>query len=362
MEASEKVAYDAFGDPVIHQLNPGGYTYWVRGITRTAGSADTYTNWGDAMYYNAPASTMSEIRPVIDGGSEFTSVNGIEHVVTLPQPTITWQAVHGTALYEVLVHRRDSKPPMVQTTTNLNSYTFASGIAEGSYTVWVRAIDTQGNFSSWSAPFAFFASGGKPILTSPQPGDTQLFPQFTWAGVRNFGNIADPANAVSYEVWIAQETDPFQYTVFNYLNVKGIKAEFFNGAAPLVDGNYRVWVRALLPNGTFSPWSNPVRFIGSVVRHDDSVEQRSLVRLDSPNITTEPPDDSGIPLPETPPVVVTNADCQNEIPAPGARDDLPGPLIRPVSSESAQPDLDSLIQDLAGHCENRPWWEDSEVS
>ena len=111
----------------------------------------------------------------------------------------------------------------------------------------MRAGSTTGKLTGWSVPFLFEATGGVPVITSPNANDDVLpIPDITWTPV---------PDAKSYDIWIAWVGEDF-----DYIQTSEITLTTYSPTDPLPTGTYRVWVRAVKADGTALPWSKPVTF------------------------------------------------------------------------------------------------------
>ncbi|MEO1981130.1 MAG: hypothetical protein ABGZ24_11485, partial [Fuerstiella sp.] len=261
----EMLRLDADGNPIPYLLANGDYDFWVRAVNKGEGLPNVYGVWSSTTSFSTlvgPTITA----PVADQG-----------VVTALQPTIEWTPIHGTARYEILVHKFSSRPPFLEATNISTTYTFTETLAQGQYTIWVRAVNTRGDFSPWSAPYTITATGGAPVVTSPTESQVVDFPVFTWVAVDG---------AASYEVWVS-----YLGVDFTFINVEGITGTSYMpidptdpNSVPLNAGDYRVWVRAIFADGTRGLWSKPVNFVGGIVVDTDetqnSVELVTSVEVD----------------------------------------------------------------------------------
>ncbi|MCP4784572.1 MAG: hypothetical protein GY903_10845 [Fuerstiella sp.] len=246
LTAGEIPRLDADGNPVPYLLANGDYNFWVRAVNKGEGLPNVYGVWSSTTSFSTlvgPTITA----PVADQG-----------YVTAVQPTVEWTPIHGAARYEILVHKFSSRPPYLDATSTTTTYTFAEALPQGQYTIWVRAVDTRGEFSPWSAPFTITATGGRPVVTSPTESQIVDFPVFTWVAVDG---------AASYEVWVA-----YLGVDFTFFNAEGITGTSYTpidptdpNSVPLNAGDYRVWVRAIYADDTRGLWSNPVTFVGGIV-------------------------------------------------------------------------------------------------
>lgn len=325
-------------------LESGNYTFWVRAILQGTDIPTVYGVW------STPSRFGTLVPPTVLGPV------GAEGFVTDRRPTVDWTPIHGAATYEVLVHKRNSRPPFLQTLNNSTSLTFANNLAPGTYTVWVRAIDTRGNASDWSDPLFFEATGGRTVITAPVEGQVVDFPTFTWVAV---------AEAASYEIWISQTSGGS-----TVINVAGLGGTSFTpidptipSSQPLPDGDYRVWVRTLFTDGTLGPWSTPVDFVGGVVVENDAESDVEIQLTSLPaalsahadDVQTQPRPGDAIP-----------ADVQDESqdyavaePTNEGTDLENGAEIQ-ISPDAALPS--DILTELATNCDDAEWWADDNAS
>ncbi|MEQ9406980.1 MAG: hypothetical protein RIK87_04610 [Fuerstiella sp.] len=344
VEPHETPRLDADGNPVPFLIPAGSYRFWVRAINMGTDLPTVVGVWSSAASFSTitgPTITA----PVPDQG-----------VVTSAQPTIEWTPIHGAARYEILVYKFNSRPPLLEATSTSTSYTFTETLPAGDYTIWVRAVDTRGNFSPWSDTYAITTTGGRPVVTSPAADELVDFPTFTWIGV---------AGAESYEVWVAH-----MGVDFTFINVDGITGTSYvpndpadPGSVPFSDGDYRIWVRAIFADGTTGPWSTPVDFRGGVV----SLEAE---RTDTETLLTTVEID--LQERETPPLKPVVA----ETPPPDdtvstrwtGKADETGPAMppEPAANNDVRPAVDlipaDVLTEIAGQCIDTVWWENAEKS
>ncbi|MEZ6127404.1 MAG: hypothetical protein R3C59_01815 [Planctomycetaceae bacterium] len=351
----EEEIVDTNSFQIPENLRTGEYSFWVRAIREDILDTDAATSTeivtGPIVYgaWSAESRFRTLIPPTITGPT------GEQGFVTSPRPTIEWTEIHGAATYDVLIHKFNSKPPFLSTRSIATNFTVPADLPEGSYTVWVRAIDTQGRLSSWSQPLTFQATGGAPVITAPEPNEVVDFPIFSWVG---------RSDAVSYTIWVAQIGGDF-----TFINVDGITGTSFQpidpalpGSAPLPDGTYRVWVRAVLVDGSTSAWSAPVDFIGGIASTESSDDvDTSLVSLNL-NVVPDVSD-----MPEK--AAVRQPD--DTIPARAAnQQDIYAAVVSPQDDAGAQHAADTaapggddlptdVITQLAARCVDAEWWDAS---
>lgn len=327
----------ATGFQIPANLAQGEYVFWVRAIVRGTGIPTVYGAW------SAPSRFGTLVPPTVTGP---VTASG---VVTELRPTVEWTSIHGAATYEVLVHKRDSRPPFLQTLSNATSMTFATDLAAGSYTVWVRAVNTRGEFSDWSDPLFFRATGGRTVITAPPTGDVVDFPTFTWISV---------ADAASYEVWISEVggRSPFINVTVAGTSYTPIDPAL-PGSEPFPDGTYRIWVRAILADGSTGPWSSPVTFTGGIVVEH---EQDSSVEIQLASLKPAPLSESESTAPAWQPddSVPVDVATESQVYAVASPTDV---ADETVSEDDADMPADILAQ-LAKDCVDAEWWADRNTS
>lgn len=312
-------------------LRGGNYVFWVRALVQADDRPTVIGAWSNPSKFSSITSPVI-LGPVTESG-----------IVTERNPTITWNQIHGAAAYEVLVHRQNSPPPYLEQTTNATSLTMDAGVVEGDYTVWVRAIGGNGVKTSWSAPLYFEATGGRPVVTVDQDPADPFFPEINWEGYDE---------AVSYDIWVAflgVDFDFITQSITDTVGDTGVVVTSFTPGTPLSEGDYRVWVRAILPTGA-TEWSSPVTFTVNGLVQTDKIGTEPVIQLASlktaDNVVAEETV-RDVP-PDTEFQVVENA----ALPAAAADNDQSvetGPIQESLSSE--------LLENLAENCVNREWWE-----
>ncbi len=293
----------------------------------------------------SPLVTFSTLsKPVITGplGIDTNDPNQPRTVTDL-RPTVEWTPIDGAARYEIWVERSASSATYLQTSSSTNSYKFESDLIEGNYTVRVRAISTKGVFTDWSELYAFTATGGRTVISAVTvaPGRRATI---QWVGV---------AEAASYEIQIA-----WIGVNFDYLHPTGITTTSFTTTNALSPGNYRVWVRAVLADGTALGWSKFVNF--SVVKTDapnsELIDPSTLVALTSllPVTEGEVSADTVESTPDSTASDVMIAD-QSQDDNVNNIHDIDSAVM---TNEVPNSDMENaeLIQQLAEACVRQEWW------
>ncbi len=292
-------------------------------------------------------------KPIITGPLGIDNADPLAPItVTDLRPTITWTAIDKAARYELWVERSASTATYLRTNVSGNSYKFAADLLEGNYTVRVRAVSTTGMFTDWSNIYAFTATGGVPVIQSVTLSPARRA-TIRWAGV---------AEAATYELQIARIG-----VDFDYLHPEGITTTSFTTTNSLPFGNYRVWVRAVMADGTKLGWSSYVDFTvanveepvtpsleGLLIAAVDAELTRSARAVSSaPDIAAAHENRESTVVPESPAMELsTSGQDQGQS---ASRFSVEKPEERWSSD-------DSLIQTLAAACANQEWWTVAERS
>ncbi|MEP3481267.1 MAG: hypothetical protein ABJZ55_18650 [Fuerstiella sp.] len=318
-------------------LAGGDHVFWVRALVQSENGPTVVGAWSDPSRFTTVTAPVV-LSPVGEGG-----------VVTDFTPTITWNQIHSAAAYEVLVHRQNSPPPFLQQIVNTTSLTIDTGVAEGSYTVWVRAIGVDGTFTSYSQPLFFEATGGRPVVEVNQSPEDPFFPEITWLGFEE---------ATSYDIFVSflgVDFDFITQSVTATVGDSGVVATSFVSEMPLSEGEYRVWVRGVLPTTGVTPWSRPVDFTIASVDQQDDAEGQPLIQLATLEAFDElaseqlPLDETGrdVPPADGPEISVQIAQADS------ANDD-----VESTQRTSADASLSTdLLENLAENCVDAEWWE-----
>jgi uncharacterized delta-60 repeat protein len=139
---------------VVRQMNLATNSFAVS----TTLSTGQYRVWVRAFNVGGAATAWSKAFDFLVGIPTVTAPTGTVLTVT---PTITWTAITGTLRYDLWVDNLTTGQSQVIRQTNLTAASFTPSTpltAKSTYRVWVRAFDTQGRPSAWSA-FADFTIG-----------------------------------------------------------------------------------------------------------------------------------------------------------------------------------------------------------
>lgn len=210
-------------------LGIGTYRVWVRAIDQQENPG--FWSVARDFYVNTP--------PVITSPTQTAGLaNGTF-------PTIIWSAVPDATRYELWVNNLTTNRQRVIYLTGANalsttSYVSTENLSSGTYKIWVRALNAQGEAGLWSAAVVSTVLAA-PAITQPVGGGTfDTTPTFSWNAV---------TGATSYDLWVSDAK-----TTTELIRNKFVKTTSFTALQDLPVGDYRVWVRA--QSGTsFSAWS-----------------------------------------------------------------------------------------------------------
>ncbi len=78
--------------------------------------------------------------------------------VTSSKPVIRWNAVDHAARYDVYIYSYATGTVIRDMNVTSASYTPASNLVSGSYQIWIRAINSNGQGGGWSSPITINVS------------------------------------------------------------------------------------------------------------------------------------------------------------------------------------------------------------
>ena len=221
------------------ELPAGSYTVWVR-----ACNGDVPGRWSPGHVFS-----VTKVQP---GTSTVTGPSNTNDST----PTFTWTSASNATRYELWVNNKTTRQRVIhEANLSENSYTPDSEMADGTYTVWVRAWN--GNVSgSWSLGHTFLLANegpGTSIVTGPS-NSSDSTPTFIWTSA---------SNATRYELWVNNQTT--RQRVIHEMNVTDTS---FTPGSEMPAGAYSVWVRAWNGN-TPGAWSERRDFTLTASAVDD---------------------------------------------------------------------------------------------
>jgi len=220
------------------QMLASNYRWWVQAVT----ASGAVTGWSTLKDFQIPIPSLS----------------GPRGTVTTGTPTFTWSGVNEFVAYDLWVNNLTTGTSQVIREPNLpanpKTYTPALPLQNGDFRAWIRGIDKDGLYSSWSAVADFTVNANAsnaPVLISPRNVTANNRPTFFWQGV---------ANAASYEILIKDVTTASQPTIINVSGIAGT-SNFYTAVTTLAPNRtYRWWVRVVTTNNLTSAWSQPLDF------------------------------------------------------------------------------------------------------
>ena len=193
--------------------------------------------------------TVSSTFQVAVGVPLATELTGPVGDHILNRPAITWNAVSGAGSYELWVNQIGGTNAIIrERSLTSDSFTASADLPASTYRGWVRAKNSEG-YSNWSAPFEFVIGVLTPdvvTITSPSVAIVD--------GRRPLIEWTTSDRATEYDLWVNQVG--VQNQVIRESNWASTS---YTPDSDLVDGSYRIWVKAKNTFGD-SVWSNSVSF------------------------------------------------------------------------------------------------------
>ncbi|MCA9063130.1 MAG: hypothetical protein KDA96_08725 [Planctomycetaceae bacterium] len=223
--------------PVIHQsvavnhfeattdLGYGQFRTWVRG--RYAGAS-----WAPWQVQTFEINGRVTLLP-------------IDEQQTTHRPELSWQAFPGADHYDIWIDDQAGGVSQFIRESNVvgTSWMPAADMPLGRYTVWVRAIASNGSAARWSQPMTFTVMP-PPHVTAGNKPTFDHTPTFAWDAL---------TGAAEYEVLI-RNVSTGTTTVYQ----RHISALNFTPPTDLSEGPYRVWVLGVSAASVRSFWTDPI--------------------------------------------------------------------------------------------------------
>lgn len=163
--------------------------------------------------------------------------------------TITWTAIPDAVKYEVWADNLTTGQKRViyrvgATALSTTTYSPTESLGFGTYSIWVRGLNSQGEAGLWSLPTKHTVLRA-PTVTAPSGGTFDTTPTFSWTTV---------SGATSYELSVRNAV-----TNVVVLSNKYVTTTSLTATQDIAPGQYQVLVRSRLGN-YFSVWSAPSAF------------------------------------------------------------------------------------------------------
>lgn len=202
-------------------LNFGRYLIWVRPI-----GLDGYEGaWSISEDYYVGPTLLAPVNPTLDSTPQFS-----------------WSSISGAATYHLFVTGPGgvliNEPSLTGT-----SYTPTTDLPTGDFRWWIKPSTASGQGGAWS-PVERFSTGGRTTVVSHSGTTTESIPELSWGAV---------PGAQSYEIYVSKDGEPG--ALYRQAGLTGTSYP----SQALADGDYKVWIRTTLANGS-GIWGGGVAF------------------------------------------------------------------------------------------------------
>ncbi len=198
----------------------GEHHIWVRAI----GVGNYQGTWSSRATYSVSPAQTAPVGAILDSPAQFT-----------------WTTVEGAATHQIYI----TGPGVLINESGItgNSFTPATPLPDGDYRWWIRGVAADGATGPWGDP-AEFTTGGRTHISTPLTFNAVGIPEISWPQV---------PDAQEYDVYISKAGTP---GAFSRTTVS--PSAQYNVPA-LNNGDYRVWIRTTLADGS-TVWGRGVAF------------------------------------------------------------------------------------------------------
>lgn len=222
-------------------LANGNYKVQVREISRT----NVVGPWSEYQTFTIAAKT---------------TVTQVSRQIT-NMPVVEWESMPGAEKYEIWIRSvtSPSNAPILFTTSQAVT-TYQSGrLSKGLYRAWVRGVAADGTRGEWSDPrlFSSLAVPEMPLYEIPLDPIGRTEPRIGSALRLSYFMPAHVANEIeTYDVWVDDPTAGLTPAT----SVTRVNGPDYSLDLTMI-GRYRVWIRAVMADGTVSGWSTPMEIV-----------------------------------------------------------------------------------------------------
>ncbi len=210
-------------------LPKGQYTAWIRAI----GPGEQPSPWSAALSFSVgiERAFRSGDLPTFD-----------------TTPTWSWPGIQGSSSYDLKFERLGTtgyEEMIIHQGLTFLQFTATSVMEPGNYRVTYRSVNSTGVAGPWQFPAATLHIGGRTSIRQVLVDQNQAV-TLQWRKVEG---------ASKSEIWVSRAENTASYQTVTI----DAGSEY---ALPdrLSAGQYRVWIRSMSAEGTFSPWSEPASF------------------------------------------------------------------------------------------------------
>jgi hypothetical protein len=250
-------------------LPQGNYRVWVRGIAEGGEGGE----WSAVYRFTVDV-------PVPSVPTIVAPVAGASGVIEDSTPIIAWTTENPGVVYDLWINDVTLSKGQVIRVTDITEleYTIPDEqmLEEHVYTAWVRAANSEGEFSAWSDPFTFridVPNATTPVILGPIGAVLTDKPTFTWR--HSPGNVRYQILVRDLERQESIVLDVDTFSVNASLNQGAYTSE-----VSFQKGTYRFWIRAFNSQGTASGWSSDLAFVIAAVTDDVQQNDQSPTEVE----------------------------------------------------------------------------------
>ena len=203
----------------------GNYEVWARAVA----AEGTRGTWSAPVIYKSNGRAFSNASVQTEPVPNSVSV----------RPTFRWDAVNGAQTYAIVLWHQQDEIEHKARLSGSGVLLAPDDLQHGRWQWYVRGADGEGFAGDWVQGNSFLIGGQTQLVSPVQTEDRR--PELVWQSV---------TEANGYEVALFSDGQP----IYRNREIPAAAVSIRPDQA-LPAGRYRAWVRVLLANGVWGPWS-----------------------------------------------------------------------------------------------------------